>query len=125
MVFLEDRVGILHWKIFRGISVRPLGTKTVGGSGRQVAGPSVTLFCPFWVKYKKGQKEKMFLVPLMYMWPPNWQTRALLCTQDELGQLQKVVGCHSVKLEVSYQGHVRLMVWRKRRHSLRRWKPFG
>ena len=25
MVFLEDRSGILHWKIFRGISVRPLG----------------------------------------------------------------------------------------------------
>ena len=30
-VFMEDRARILHWKIFRGISVRPLGAKTVVG----------------------------------------------------------------------------------------------
>ena len=70
MVFLEDRAGILHWKIFRGVSVRPLGAKTGGGSGREAAGPSVTLFCPFWVKHKKGQEEKLFLVPFLYMRPP-------------------------------------------------------
>ena len=47
MVFLEDRAGILHRKIFCGISVRPLGAKTGGGSGREVAGPTVTLFARF------------------------------------------------------------------------------
>ena len=34
-VFLEDRAGILHWKIFWGISVRPLGGKTAGGLDRR------------------------------------------------------------------------------------------
>ena len=85
VVFLEDRAGILQCKIFRGISVRPLGAKTGGGSGREVVGPSVTLFCPFWVKHKKGQEEKVFLVPLLYMQPPTSHTWALLCTRDELG----------------------------------------
>ena len=33
VVFLEDRSGLLHWKIFRGISVRPLGAKIAGGRG--------------------------------------------------------------------------------------------
>ena len=34
--------------------------------------------------------------------PPSSHTWALVCTQDELGQLQKVrAECHSVKLEVS------------------------
>ena len=87
MVFLEDHAWILHWKIFRGISVRPLGAKTGGGSGREVAGPSVTLFCPFCVKHKKGQEEKVFLVPFPYMRPPSSHMWALMCTQDELGQL--------------------------------------
>ena len=32
MVLLEDRARILHWKIFRGLPVRPLGAKTGGGS---------------------------------------------------------------------------------------------
>ena len=31
MVFLEDLSRNLHWKIFRGISVRPLGAKTAAG----------------------------------------------------------------------------------------------
>ena len=95
MVFLEDRSGIPHWKIFRGISLGPLGAKTGGGSERQAGGDSVTLFCPFWVKHKKGQEEKVFLVPFLYMRPPS--SRALLCTRDELGQLQKV---HGVPLSV-------------------------
>ena len=30
-----------------------------------------------------------------------------------------------MKLEVSCHGHVRLVVWRKRGHSLRGWKPFN
>ena len=47
MVFLEDRAGILPLKIFRGISVRPWGAKTGGGSGREAAGPAVMLSCPF------------------------------------------------------------------------------
>ena len=80
MVFLEDCVGILHWKIFRGMSVRPLDAKTGGGFGREAAGPSVTLICPFWVKHKKRQEEKVFLVPFLYMRPPNSHTWALLCT---------------------------------------------
>ena len=88
MVFLEDRYGILHWKIFRGISVRLLGTKT--RTRREAGGDSVTLFCPFWVKYTKGQEEKVFPVPFVYMRPPSSHTWALLCNQDELGQLQKV-----------------------------------
>ena len=92
MLFLEDRVGILHWKILRGMSRQPLGAKTVGGSGREAAGPSVTLFCPFWVKHKKGQEEKVFLVPFLYMRPPSSDTWALLSTEDELGQLLKVRG---------------------------------
>ena len=90
MVFLEDRSGILHWKIFRGISVRPLGANTAGG--REAAGDAVTLICPFWVKHKKGQEEKVFLVSFLYMRPPGSHTWALLCTQDELGQVQKVRG---------------------------------
>ena len=71
MVFLEDRAGILHWKIFQGMSVRPLGAKTGGGSGREAAGPSVMLFCPFWVKHKKEQDQKVFLVPFLYMRPAS------------------------------------------------------
>ena len=90
MVFLEDRSGILHWKIFRGISVRPLGARTAGG--QEAAGDAVTLICPFWVKHKKGQEEKVFLVPFLYMRPPGSHTWALLCTQDELGHMQKVRG---------------------------------
>ena len=90
MVFLEDRSGILHWKIFRGITVRPFGAKT--GTGREAGGDSVTFFCPFWVKHKKGQEEKVFLVPFLYMRPPSSHTWAVLCTKDELGQLQKVRG---------------------------------
>ena len=92
MVFLEDRAGILHGKIFQGMLVRPLGAKTDGGSGQEVAGPSVTLFCPFWVKHKKWQEEKLFLVPFICMGPPSSHMWALLCTQDELGQLHKVHG---------------------------------
>ena len=88
MVFSEDRSGILHWKIFRGISVRPLGPKTAGG--REVAGDAVTLICPFWGRHKKGQEEKVFLVPFLYMRPPSSHTWALLCTQHELRQVQKV-----------------------------------
>ena len=90
MVFLEDRSGMLHWKIVRGISVRPLGAKTAGG--REAAGNAVRLICPFWVKHKKGQEEKVFLVPFLYMRPPSSHTWTLLCTQDELGQVQKVRG---------------------------------
>ena len=90
MVFLEDRSGLLHWKIFRGISVRPLGAKTAGG--REAARDAVTLICPFWAKHKKGQEEKVFLVPFLYMRPPSSHTWALLCTQDELGHVQKVRG---------------------------------
>ena len=90
MVFLEDRSGILHWNIFRGISVRHLGAKTA--AGREAGGDAVTLICPFWVKHRKGQEEKVFLVPFLYMRPPSSHTSALLCTQDELGQVQKVRG---------------------------------
>ena len=90
MVFLDDHFRILNWKIFRGILVRPLGAKT--GSGWEAAGDSVTLLCPFWVKRKKGQEEKVFLVPFLYMRPPSSHTWALLCTQEELGQLQEVCG---------------------------------
>ena len=90
MVFLEDRSGLLHWKIFWGISVRPLGAKTAGG--REAAGDAVTLICPFWAKHKKGQEEKVFLVPFLYMRPPSSHTWALLCTQDELCQVQKLRG---------------------------------
>ena len=90
MAFLEDQSGLLHWKIFRGILVRPLGAKTAGG--REAAGDAVTLICPFWAKHKKGQGEKVFLVPFVYMQPPSSHTWALLCTEDELGQVQKVRG---------------------------------
>ena len=55
-------------------------------------GKVVTLFCPFWVKHKRGQEEKVFLVPFLYMRPPNSHTWAVVCTPDELGQLQKVHG---------------------------------
>ena len=68
MVFLEDRSGMLHWKVFPGLSVRPLGAKTAGG--REAAGDAVTFICSFWVKHKKGQEEKVFLVPFLYMRPP-------------------------------------------------------
>ena len=34
MVFLEDRARILQWKIWRGVSLRPLGAKTGIGTGR-------------------------------------------------------------------------------------------
>ena len=92
MVFLADCAGILRWTIFRGISLRPLGAKTGGGSGREVAGPLVTSFCPLWVKHKKGQEEKVSLVPILCMRPTSSHTWALLCTHDEMGQLQKVRG---------------------------------
>ena len=52
----------------------------------------MTLFCPFWVKHKKGQEEKVVLVPFLCMRPPSSHTRALLRTHDGLGQLQKVRG---------------------------------
>ena len=52
----------------------------------------MTLFCPFWVKHKKRQEEKLFLVPFLFMRPPSSHTWALLCGQDDLGQLQKVRG---------------------------------
>ena len=90
MVFLEDWSGILHWKMFRGISVRPLSAKTA--AGREAAHDAVTLLCPFWVIHNKGQEEKVFLVPFLYMRPLSSHTWALLCTQDELGQAQKVRG---------------------------------
>ena len=90
VVFLQDRSGILHWKIFLGISVRPFGAKT--GTGREAAGDSVTLFCAFWVKHTKGQKEKVFLIPFLYMRPPSSHTWAHLCTQHEVGELHKVRG---------------------------------
>ena len=90
MVFLEDLYTILHWNIFRGISVRPLGAKTA--TGREAGGDALTLVCPFWLKHKKGQEEKAFLVPFLYMLPPSSHTWAFLCTQDELGQVQKVRG---------------------------------
>ena len=90
IVFLEDQSGILHWKIFRGISLRPLGAKTA--AGREAGGDAVTLICPFWVKHRKGQEEKVFLGPFLYMRPPSSHTWALLCNQDELGQVQKVRG---------------------------------
>ena len=126
MVFLEDRDGNLHWKIFRGISLQPLGAKTGGGSRRDAACPSETLFCPFWVHQKKGQEEKVFLVPNLYMRPPSSHTWALLCTlMTSYASCRKCVGCHSVKLEVSCQRHVRLVVCRKRQHSLRARKSFG
>ena len=59
---------------------------------REAAGDAVTLICPFWVKHRKGQEEKVFLVPFLYMRPPSSHTWALVCTQDELGQVQKVHG---------------------------------
>ena len=83
-----DRCGILDWKIFRGILVRPLRART--GPGREGGGDSVTLFCLIWMKHKKGQEAKVFLVPFLYMRPPSSHTWALLCTQDKLGQVQKV-----------------------------------
>ena len=76
------------WKIFRGISVWPLGAKTA--DGREAAGDAVTLLCPLWVKHKKGQEEKVFLVLFLYLRPPSSHTWAFLCTQDELGQVQKL-----------------------------------
>ena len=88
MVFLVHRCEILHWKIFRGISVRPLRAKT--RTGRERGGDSVTLFCLFWVKHKKEQEAKVFLVPFLYVRPPSSHTWALPCTQHKLGQLQKV-----------------------------------
>ena len=90
VVCLEDRSGILHWKIFRGISVGPLGAKT--GTGREAGGDAVTFVCPFWVKHKKVHEEKVFLVPGLYMRPHSSHTWAVLCNQGELGQLQKVRG---------------------------------
>ena len=83
------------WRIGLGCSV--------GRSSREfrcgpwVARPRVDegrlkLICPFWVKHKKGQEEKVFLVPFLYMRPPSSHTWALLCTQDELGQVQKARG---------------------------------
>ena len=115
MVFLEDRSGLLHWKIFRRISVRPLGAKTAGG--REAAGDAVTLICPFWVKHKKGQEEKVFLVPFLYMRPPSSHTSWARC--------RRCVGCHGVRSQMSCQGHVRLVVWTTPRHCWRGWKPFG
>ena len=73
---MEDRTGILHGKIFGGISVRPLGAKTA--IGREAGGDALTLVCPFWVKHRKGQEEKVFPVPFLYMRPPSSHTLALL-----------------------------------------------
>ena len=70
--------------------MRPLGAKTAGG--REAAGNAVTLIFPFLAKQKKGQEAKVFLVPFLYMRPPSSHTWALLCTQDELSQVQKVRG---------------------------------
>ena len=86
MVFLGDGSVILHWNIFRVILLQPLDAKT--GTGRRAGGDSVRLFCPFWVKHRKRQEEKVFLVPFLYMRPPSSHTWALLCTQDELAQLR-------------------------------------
>ena len=61
MVFLEDRTRIVRWKIFREFGCGPWFPKSGSGFGCQVAGPSVTLFCPFRVKHRKGQEEKVFL----------------------------------------------------------------
>ena len=52
----------------------------------------MTLICPFWVKHRKGQEEIVFLIPFLYMRPPSSHTWALLCTQDEPSQVQKVRG---------------------------------
>ena len=52
----------------------------------------MTLFCAFWVKHTKGQKEKVFLIPFLYMRPPSSHTWAHLCTQPEVGELHKVRG---------------------------------
>ena len=52
----------------------------------------MTLICPFWAKHKKGQEEKVFLVPFLYMRPSSSHTWALLCIQDEVSQVQKVPG---------------------------------
>ena len=90
MVFLEDRSRILHSKIFRGISVRPLRAKTA--TRREAGGDAVTLICPFWVKHRKGQEEKVFPVPFLCMQPTRSHTWPLLRTQDELGQGQNVRG---------------------------------
>ena len=59
----------------------------------------MTLICPFWVKHRKGQEDKVFLVPFLYMRPPSSHTWALLCTQDELGQVQKVRGVPLSEIE--------------------------
>ena len=125
MVFLEDRAGILHWKIFRGISVRPLGAKAGAGSNWEVAGPTVTLFCPFWVKHKMGQVERCSSFPSRTCGQPA-RTRGASCApRTSWASCKNCVGCHLVKWEVSIQGHVRLLAWRKRRHSLQGWKLFG
>ena len=44
------------------------------------------------MKHKRGQEEKVFVIPLLYMRPPSLHTWALMCTQDELGRLQKLRG---------------------------------
>ena len=85
MVFLEDRSGL------RGISVRPLGAKTAGG--REAAGDAVTLICPFWAKHKKGQEEKVFLVPFVYMRPPSSHTLASSAPRTSWATCRRCVGC--------------------------------
>ena len=76
MAFWEDRCGILHRRIFRGISVWPLAAKTA--AEREAGGDGVMLVCPFWVKHRKRQEDKVFLAPLVYMRPPSFHTWALL-----------------------------------------------
>ena len=58
----------------------------------------MTLISPFWVKHRKGQDEKVFLVSFLYMRPPSSHTWALLCTQDEQGQVQKVRGVPLIQI---------------------------
>ena len=41
----------------------PFCAETRGAFERDMAGLSVTMFRPFWVKKMKGQAEKVFLVP--------------------------------------------------------------
>ena len=36
------------------------------------------LGCPFSVKHRKGQEEKGFLVPLLYIRPTNWHMWAIV-----------------------------------------------
>ena len=47
LVFLDDRAGLIHWKVYGGIWVRPLGAKTGSGGQQDAPGRPVTLVCPF------------------------------------------------------------------------------